>query len=160
AVAEFRYDSLCVDLESASRLEGEALDLLVARCDVYRERSLAQAVGPLVDFTGERTEREVGAEREHFDNCHGDHDRALSAGLTPSQDYAARQELVACSAEDLRAHSELIKNAQCQDAACGDELLALSFIRAGFDTAIVTTDRICDLLVDASTYRDANDGSQ
>lgn len=158
--AEFRYASLCVDIESASSREGDELDLLVAECDVLRERSLAQAVGALVDFTGERTVWELGAERTTFVDCYRDYDQALSEGLTPSQNYLARQELVACSADDLRADSELIKDAQCQNSACGDELLALSYIRAGFDTAIVTTDRVCDLLVDASIYREASDGSQ
>ncbi len=154
---EYRYASLCSDIGAASLLPADQLALSLAQCQVLRERALAQAIGALVDFAGERTAWQLESERSSFADCYRDFDARVATGLSPVQVYAAQQDLVACSAENLYEHARLLKDAQCRLSACSDESLLLLFIEAGFETAIVTSDRVCDLLVDASIYREVGD---
>jgi hypothetical protein len=152
---EFRYASLCTDIESASPAIGDELALLVGHCESSRERNLAVLIDALVDFTGQRIQVVFGEERESFPGCYDAYDRELAAGGTPLELFQAREALVECSADALRAHAETIKDAQCELNGCDDELLTLSFVQAGFETALTTSDRACQMFVDASVYRES-----
>lgn len=148
---EFRYASLCTDLESASNQLGDTRELLVLNCEVQRERSLAEMIDAFVDFAGQRVEVTLSEERPHFEECYRLFDDALVQGDLVG---VAREALVDCTAEDLRTHATLIRDAHCEIADCADPLIVLSFVKAGFETAITTSERACQMLVDASVYRD------
>ena len=151
---EFRYASLCTDIESISSFVGDDLALVFERCAATRERALAHVVSALVDYTGERSSVLLNDQREHFSACYLKYDEVVSQSSDSSEQYAARQELVSCAGDDLRDHAGVLKDAFCERVGCPDELLIASFILAGFETAIDTSSQACQVLVDASIYQD------
>ncbi len=144
--SEFRYASLCTDLEAASAAEPDATALLTARCESIRERSLAELIGALVEFDSDGTGWPLEVSPESFSGCFAEYESALES-LGVSEADAA---LVACAAGELAALAPALTEAYCAQNACVDELVALSFITAGFETAIATSDRACQMLVDAA----------
>jgi len=154
---EFRYASLCVDMLSASSSQGDAQELLGATCEARRERSLAEAIGALVDFDGQGAAWRLLEERTSFSECYRGYDEALAQSASASEEYVARQDLAECAADSLRALAEPLKDARCEQEVCGDDLVVLEFVIAGFETAITTSDRACQMLFDASVYRRQSD---
>jgi hypothetical protein len=149
---EFRYASLCADLEAISVFAGADLALVAARCSSTRERSLAHALSALVDYGGQRSTVFLGDQRDSFQECYRAHD-ALGAEAFPSDEYfQARVALVACAGNEVRGDASFVAQAYCALLGCPDELLITSFISAGFETAIDTSESACSLLVDASIY--------
>jgi hypothetical protein len=76
----------------------------------------------------------------------------MSHSSGPTEQHAARQELVSCAGEDLRGYAVFLKDAFCELVGCPDDVLITSFILAGFDTALDTSGQTCQMLVDASIY--------
>ncbi len=148
---EFRYASLCVDLEAASTLVGDEKSLLSARCESIRERTLAELIGALVRFGSAGTGWLLQPDSESFSECYSDFADALSSG---GDLYAAHARLAVCATEELVALAPALKDSYCAQTSCTDDLVALSFIAAGFETAITTSDRACQMLVDASEVRE------
>jgi hypothetical protein len=147
---EFRYASLCSDLEAIATVVGDELALVASRCTTTRERSLAHVLSALVDYTGERSTVFFTDERQQFSECYIPYDASMAAGLEDS--LVARQALVSCAGDDLRSDAEFVKDAYCALLGCPDDLLITSFIQAGFETAIDTSESTCEMLVDASIY--------
>lgn len=153
---DFRYASLCSDMESISSLLGDELAVEFERCSATRERSLGHVVSALVDYTGQRSTVFLGEQRDAFPACYSSYDDARSPD--EAADYAAREALVACAGSELMGFASVLKDAFCELAGCPDDLLITSFIQAGFESALGTGGDVCELLVDASIY--ANDGSR
>ena len=149
---EFRYASLCSDIEAVASVLGDELALVGARCTTTRERSLAHVLSALVDYTGERSTVLFTDEREHFSDCYRSYDQSLLEDSSSDSVLAARQALVGCAGDDLRGDAHFIIEAYCSLLGCPDDLLITSFIQAGFDTAIDTSTTTCQMLVDASIY--------
>jgi hypothetical protein len=152
---DFRYASLCGDIESISSLLGDELAIVFEECSARRERSLGHVVSALVDYTGERSTVFLGDQRDTFSACYGSYDEAISQ--SPDEDYSAREALVACAGSELMGFATVLKDAFCELAGCPDDLLITSFIQAGFESALTTSGDVCELLVEASIY--ANEGS-
>ncbi len=151
---EYRYSSLCVDIESASALVGDALDLRIASCEAGRERSLAQVIGALVRFADEATPPwALQEERTTFAECYRVYDETLAKSDASWAALVAQQDLAGCAGNVLRGQAEPLMEARCEQEVCEDELLVLSFVQAGFETALSTSDRMCQLLVDSSVYQ-------
>mgnify|MGYP001825728397 CR=1 FL=1 len=150
---EFRYASLCSDIEAVAGVLGDELALIGARCTSNRERSLAHVVSALVDYTGERSPVFLTDEREQFSDCYESYDESMPDGDEAT--LAAREALVSCAGDALRGEALVLKEAYCELLGCPDDLLITSFIQAGFDTAIDTSENACDMLVDASIYTGA-----
>ncbi|MCP4444656.1 MAG: hypothetical protein GY811_04825 [Myxococcales bacterium] len=149
---EFRYASLCTDLESASAEDGDRLALQVAQCDASRERSLAEVIGALVDFGDEGTGWDIQEDRESFAECYRMYDEELASSASADTDFAAYQELADCATDSLRDEAAAVTDARCEKELCSnilDELLVLTFVEAGFETAIITSDRACQMLIDS-----------
>lgn len=153
AYDEYRYASLCIDIESASTLTGDALDSLIATCEASRERSLAQVIGAIVDFGEDGNGWELEEERETFADCYAAYDEAMTLSESPAAKIAAQEFLAFCAATTLHTQALPLMEARCEQENCFDELLALTFVQAGFETAIITSDRMCQLLVDSSSYQ-------
>lgn len=147
---EFRYASLCSDIEAVAVVLGDELALVGARCSSKRERSLAHALSALVDYTGERSTVFFTDERDEFSECYRDYDELMRDD--DQAILAARQALVGCAGDELRGDALVIKEAYCALLGCPDDLLITSFIQAGFDTAIDTSATTCEMLVAASIY--------
>jgi hypothetical protein len=149
---EFRYASLCSDIEAIATVLGDELALVAARCTTTRERSLAHVLSALVDYTGERSTVFFSDQRGQFPDCYDAYDASLSAAPGGSELLELRRDLVACAGQQLRGDALLIKEAYCAILGCPDDLLITSFIQAGFETAIDTSGSTCEMLVDASIY--------
>ncbi len=147
---DFRYASLCSDLEAISTVVGDELALVATRCTTTRERSLAHALSALVDYSGERSTVFFTDERQQFSDCYIPYDSSMAE--SPDAGLIARQALVACAGDDVRSDSAFVIEAFCDLLGCPDNLLITSFIQAGFETAIDTSARTCEMLVGASIY--------
>jgi hypothetical protein len=147
---EFRYASLCSDLEAIATVLGDELALVASRCTTTRERSLAHVLSVLVDYTGERSTVFFTDERQKFSDCYIPYDTSMAEGEDGA--LAARQALVSCAGDDVRSDSSFVIDAYCALVGCPDNLLITSFIQAGFETAIDTSENTCDMLVEASIY--------
>jgi hypothetical protein len=159
AFGDFRYASLCSDIEAIATVLGDELALVAAKCTTTRERSLAHVLSALVDYTGERSTVFFTDEREYFADCYVSYDATMSDSLAFEQALDARESLVSCAGEGLRGDALIIKEAYCSLLPCPDDLFITSFIQAGFNTAMDTSESTCEMLVDASIYT-GQDGLQ
>lgn len=150
---EYRYASLCIDIEAASSLDGEALSLQFANCVANRERTLAEVIGAFVRFGEEEPAWELSEEREPFAACYGAYDEALLEDPSPSAEISVGEALVSCAENVLRGQALPLMEARCEKESCIDALLTLAFVQAGIETSISTSERLCQLLIDSSAYQ-------